>query len=104
VFEAFIYLQLKQLCQLLHPKPKIYYWRTRNQEEVDFVLEQGKRIIAIEVKSSSEVRYSDIQHLQTFLKHYPNTQAAVVLYFGEKVIEFAKKLWAVPLSSIWSHD
>lgn len=45
----------------------LFYWRD-GPNEVDFVLEQGKRLYAIEVKSG---RRRTSRGLQVFLKKYP---------------------------------
>ena len=54
---------------------QIYYWRTFNQIEVDFVLYGDRGIIAIEVKRSSKVRLNELSGLKLFLKDYPMAKA-----------------------------
>lgn len=50
MFETLVFLHLRALTQLLVPRPHLYYWRTVTGKETDFVIEQGRRLIAVEVK------------------------------------------------------
>jgi len=36
--------------------PKIYHYRTNDKKEIDFILEKGNKIIAIEVKTSQSIK------------------------------------------------
>ena len=38
-------------CDLLKGDYNVKYWRTKSQAEVDFIIEEGKNIIPVEVKS-----------------------------------------------------
>lgn len=102
ILESFVFHQLKQLANLIVPSPHIHHWRTTGGEEVDFVIEHGQSLVAIEVKSASRVTYSDIGHLQQFLDEYPSTKAGVILHSGKQVEQLAKKVFALPFSVLWN--
>ena len=53
-FETLIYLHLRVLAGLLTPKARLHFWRTTTGDEVDFVLEHGRRVLGVEVKMSSK--------------------------------------------------
>lgn len=55
-------------------KFSIYYWRDRN-DEVDFVIERGKSMVAIEVKSTYT---RSKKGLQAFLKKFPGAKAITI--------------------------
>lgn len=59
-------------CELLRKQIKLKYWRTKTGAEVDFIIEKGKEIIGIEVKSylkSNTVEKS----MRSFIEKYnPN--------------------------------
>ena len=65
-------------------------------KEVDFVVEQGRRLVAIEVKLSSNLHYDDTEGLRLFLEEYPETVTGVLLYAGNKIRYFHEKIVAVP--------
>jgi hypothetical protein len=96
VFESMIYLHLGALCQLLTPKPRIFYWRTTTGKEVDFVLEWGRKLIAVEVKLSSTPKFADTQTLKLFLDEYPETVAGVLVHTGNEIKMLHEKIVAIP--------
>lgn len=63
---------------------EIYYWRTADQLEVDFILYGEKGILAFEVKRKSKYTKNDLKGLKAFLKDYPMTKA-YLLYGGNDV-------------------
>lgn len=96
LFETLVFMHLKAWCSLKNPSPKIFYWRTTTGEEVDFVIESGKKLIALEIKSSQEIKYSDASNLKVFIKEYPETIAGIIVYSGKSIKHLGEKLWAVP--------
>lgn len=59
---------------------ELFYWHTRKHQEVDIVLYGKKRLIAIEVKSSSRIRDNDLESLKLFREDYP--MAETILIYG----------------------
>ena len=96
IFESMIYLHLKVLSQLLVPKPHIFYWRTTTGKEVDFVLEWGRKLLAVEVKLSTKAQFSDIETLRLFMDEYPETAACILVYAGNEVKMMAEHIMAIP--------
>jgi len=96
IFESMIYLHLKSLSQQLTPNPRIYYWRTVTGKEVDFVIEWGQKLLALEVKLSDKPKYSDIENLKLFLHEYPETAAGILIHTGNEIKVMHKKIIAIP--------
>ncbi len=71
-FENYVFSEL--LKAGFSPK----YWRTKAQAEVDFVIEQGKEVIPIEVKLTPALERS----LRSFIEQYQPRRAYVVNYQG----------------------
>ena len=59
----------------------LYYWRTRSNRKVDFVLYGERGIRAFEVKRSRSVRPADLRGLRAFRADYPISRATL-LYGG----------------------
>lgn len=82
---------------------EMYHYRTRDQVEVDIVLEsQDGRVVAIEVKAASTVHDDDfrgIRHLSDRIGD--DLVAGYVLYTGERDYSFGPKFRALPISAIW---
>lgn len=98
--ENFVYQHLIALSQQFFPKPLIYHWRTTDGLEVDFILEQGRNILAVEVKSKDNVRFNDCKNLVEFIKQYKNCKLGILIYSGNKVIKLSDKIYAVPIGSL----
>lgn len=96
LFETLVFQHLKVWASLHVPAPRIYYWRTTAGQEIDFVIEHGAKLMAIEVKAAAEAKYSDTVNLRMFLENYPNTRAGILVYSGKAVKQMGKNLWAVP--------
>ena len=83
--------EIKTINESMHLGYSVYYWRTSNNMEVDFVLYGIKGILAFEVKRSGRVTGSMLSGLKSFLKDYPLAKAYLIYgdnrYFREGAIE-----------------
>jgi predicted AAA+ superfamily ATPase len=78
-------------------RPSILYWRTTEGEEVDFVVEDGERLLPIEVKSSRRPRASDAASLRTFLDQYgEQVPGGLLLHAGSEVGWLARRILSAP--------
>ena len=50
---------------------KIYFWRTKSGNEVDFIIYGENNFYAIEVKNSNKIRSKDLNGLKYFINDYP---------------------------------
>ncbi len=62
---------------------KIYYWRTSNNMEADFVLYGEKGIRAFEIKRTRKLNSAMLKGLKAFLKDYPSAKAYFI-YGGDR--------------------
>jgi predicted AAA+ superfamily ATPase len=97
-FETFIYHHLRILARLMTPSARLYFWRTLEGNEVDFVLEYGRRLLAIEVKLTENLGYRDTAGLRLFLDNHPRTSGGLVVYCGKQVRRMDEKIVAIPWS------
>ena len=76
-----LFLQhVRALNDYLHLGYTLYYWRTREQQEVDFILYGEEGLHAFEIKRKSKLATKDIKGLKTFQKDYP--MATCTLLYG----------------------
>lgn len=76
---------------------EVMYWRTTTNDEVDFVVETGNKLLPIEVKSTSRPRVSDAKHLRTFRSEYGRqSRAALLLHTGSETEWLAPGILAAP--------
>lgn len=102
LLETLVLLHLRVLAQLSFPQTRLHYWRTVSGQEVDFVLEQGKSLVAFEVKSSAEARRSDCDNLRLFLKEYPEAACGVLVYGGRDIRIMDDKIVAIPWTTLFA--
>jgi predicted AAA+ superfamily ATPase len=95
-FETLIYHHLRVLTRLMTPPGRLYFWRTQAGVEVDFVLEYGRKLLAIEVKRTNHPGYADVSGLRAFLKEYPQASGGLLIHSGREVRRLDQKIIAVP--------
>ncbi|MDI6768340.1 MAG: ATP-binding protein [Anaerolineales bacterium] len=95
-FETLIYHHLRVLTRLMTPAGRLYFWRTQTGVEVDFVLEHGRRLLAIEVKRSDNPGYGDAAGLRAFLSEYPNASGGLLVHGGCEIRRLDEKILAIP--------
>ena len=67
-FEHYVFLELTAYHLMKEKRERLYYWRTKDGTEVDFVLQDGQ--IAIECKISTPIDRQDLKGLLLFGKEY----------------------------------
>jgi hypothetical protein len=95
-FETLVLHHLRVLAQLLTPRARLFYWRTVSGQEVDFVVEQGRRLLAVEVKLTRRPRYGDAEGLRLFLREYPEASCGLLVHAGGEVRRLDERIAAVP--------
>ncbi len=104
VFENFVATELLKQLSSSGSAAQLYHFRTSDNKEVDFVLEQANgRLAAVEVKGRDAVTASDFKGLEALRKQIADDFiCGIVLYRGNKVIPFGDKMWAVPVDTLWA--
>lgn len=99
-FEQTVYQTLQSWISLDPARRRLYYWRDRKGNEVDFILENGDMIVAIEVKSSSRPAMSDCNGLREFQSYLGKKSGllcrSVVLHTGTAARDMGHNCLALP--------
>jgi predicted AAA+ superfamily ATPase len=61
------------------PTRDLYHWRLGSGQEVDFILEENRQLLPVEVKAAETVGETDARHLTTFRDRHPGTSRGVLL-------------------------
>jgi predicted AAA+ superfamily ATPase len=103
ILETYVFSELLKLISWAHKSYAIYTYRDKDQIEVDFIIEDNRnRIIGVEVKKSATVRADDFKGLKKVEKMAEESFVlGIVLYDGNEVLPISKKMWAIPISSIY---
>ena len=79
------------------PAPDVLFWRTTTDREVDFVVEAGDRLLAVEVKAAATPGLADTRGLRLFRQEYPERFAGgLLLHGGHETQWMAEGVLAVP--------
>lgn len=81
--ESLLFQELLAINDYLGLGYKIYYWRTSNNIEVDFVLYGTRGLKVFEVKRKGKITRADLRGLKAFLKDYPAAKMYCI-YGGER--------------------
>ncbi|MEW5818414.1 MAG: DUF4143 domain-containing protein, partial [Spirochaetota bacterium] len=96
-WETYVYHHLRILARLLNPPAKLFFWRTRAGEEVDFILEYGRKLAAFEVKMNPEPGYSDVSGIKTFIQeHLKYDVTGILIHSGTRIKRLDEKIIAIP--------
>ncbi len=89
--EGLVAQHLTAWCDYSRKQTALYFWRTRSDLEVDFVIYGEDCFYAIEVKSSKKIAPSDLKGLHAFLQDYPEAKA-LFLYRGKEKLKMGEVL------------
>ena len=103
LLETFVYQELRRQASWSIDPHSFFYYRDKDQVEVDIVMERGSLAVAgVDIKASATVVSSDFRGLRK-LKRIAGSRFTngVVLYDGESVARFGDSLYAVPIRHLW---
>lgn len=100
LYETYVAQNLAALLESHLPEAQIGYWHEQGRHEVDFVIEVGRNVFAIEVKAATQWGASDLSGLRAFLDRTPACIAAVLAYNGKESVKLDERLFAIPLGKL----
>lgn len=101
IIETFVYSELLKHLSYSISRANIYHYRTNDKKEIDFIIEKGDKIFAIEVKSSQTIKKEAFKHIIDFQSKSSQNVVGIVFYTGENILSFSENeqlRYAVPLS------
>lgn len=104
VLESYVYAELFKQSTWAKRDCAFYTYRDKDQLEVDFVIEDGAgRVVGVDVKAAASVGARDLAGLSRLATLAGKKfVAGIVLYDGSETLPLGERLWAVPLSTLWS--
>jgi len=83
MFEHLVFSQLIAGAEAADEEIRVSSYRTSNGSEIDFLVERGQGLWALEVKASRNVGANDLRGLHAFAQWYGKPHRAMVLYLGD---------------------
>lgn len=97
VVETWVALELLKTMSALDYRFQLFFWRTHAGQEVDFIVQKGSKLIAIEVKWGQRIYDSDILNLKKCAEDLKGAlHFSIILYSGTEIVPFAPGIVAVP--------
>lgn len=107
LFETFIFNELNAYISYSNCGGELFYWRTPDNIEIDFIWKRGKKIIIMEVKSTTRWKDDYNSGFKSFLSSKIIPQACYGIYCGEDPLkkEFGLILpWQQFLEKLYAGD
>lgn len=104
LLESFVYSEIAKLISWTDREVTVHHYRDKDQYEVDLVLERDDgAIIGIEVKAAATVTEHDFRGMRRLAAACGDQfQLGLVLYDSETSVPFGERLFAAPISALWS--
>jgi predicted AAA+ superfamily ATPase len=99
--ETLVFQEIRAINDYLETDYQLYFWRTKNGLEIDFVLYGPNGLIAIEVKRSSHVHSKNLRGLKEFKKDYP--PAKCYLFYSGSDILYIDNITVLPIDQALQH-
>lgn len=101
--ETWVAQELQKLLSVAPVPMRLYGWRLQNGPEVDFLIEHGQRVVALEVKWGRSIDRALLKTFQTLHAQWGKQFViGVMLYGGDEVVALGPKVVAVPLGIFFS--
>jgi hypothetical protein len=100
LFETYVAQNLAALLEAHLPEAQLGYWHEQGRYEVDFVIETGRQVLAIEVKAATRWSEGDLAGLRAFAERTPACVAAVLAYNGKEAVKLDERIFAIPLGHL----
>jgi predicted AAA+ superfamily ATPase len=99
--ETWVFQELTKQASWLDAPLKLSHHRTKDQLEVDVVIESPRGVMAVEIKASASLTFSDFKGLAQLRTQLGDAWlGGMLLYDGERIVSSGEGLWAVPLSAL----
>ena len=105
ILENFVAMEIARLTEASESQPRQYHYRQQGgRDKIDIVLEApSSEIAAVEVKAAATVDPSDYRALAKLRDARGSSFiAGVVFYTGPTTLVLTDRIWAVPISGLWT--
>jgi predicted AAA+ superfamily ATPase len=106
LLEQFIYGELKAKISYRRTYDQIFYWRSVNKQEVDFIIQhEDQSVTLIEVKSKAQISSRDLNGIKAFCEEKIKVRKKILICTSQRptllenveilpVLDFLKEWWA----------
>jgi hypothetical protein len=103
--ETWVMGELRKLIAAADPGIALWYWRPHAGREVDFLIERGESLVAVEVKWSQRISEADVAGLHQCAHDLRSrVRLGVLLYPGTDALALDSRTVALPFSIFFGVD
>lgn len=95
-WENYVFQNLQAILDSHCPEARYYYWNIQSRHEVDLIVEDGRQVLALEIKFGSRIADSDLSGIKAFQASQKRKVTGCVVYNGTELFKAAEDIWAVP--------
>ena len=99
IFESYVIEQIIKSLQHQRYRFDFSFYRTKDQQEVDLVLEFSKHKIPIEIKVGKEIRSESLKSIKSFIADFQSPFGCIINN-SENIQEIAPKVFQIPFEAI----
>lgn len=100
LYESHVVQNISAILEAHLPDARLGFWHEQGRHEVDLVVEDGRRTVAIEIKAATRWTGADLAGLRAFLDRTPGCVAAILAHNGSQAIRLGDRLLAVPIGRL----
>jgi uncharacterized protein len=102
ILETFVCSELHKEIKDMEVPATLNFWRTNNGAEVDFIIEYGRKLYPIEIKTSAQINSTELRGLESFMEaESKKVPFGIVIYRTDKVQFLKKNILGVPLNLVY---
>ena len=100
LFENFVITEIIKSYWFRGLEAPIWFWRNKEKQEIDIIIEQNGKLYPIEIKLASRIPDNMYKEIQSFNQHNKNIEKSAVLSLTETCSYLTKNILSLPLGSI----
>ncbi|MBI1871778.1 MAG: ATP-binding protein [Chlamydiae bacterium] len=82
LFETLVVSELVKLFTHAGQEPPLYFWRDHTGNEIDILIDLGKELLPLEIKSSSQVSSDHFKTIRWWFNLKDNSQEQGIIFYG----------------------
>lgn len=95
-WENYVFQNVQAILDSHCSEARYYYWNIQGRHEVDLIVENGKQILALEIKFGSRIADSDLAGIKAFQMSQKGKVTGCIVYNGTELFKAAENIWVVP--------
>ncbi len=92
-WENYVFQNLQATLDSHCPEARCYYWNIQGRHEVDLIVENGEKVLALEIKFGSRIADSDLAGIKAFQVSQKGKAMGCIVYNGTELFKVAENIW-----------